>query len=60
MKFTQVALASRMNISQSDLSKLERRQDIRLSTLKAYVKALGGNFEISYVRKGARRIVIVF
>ena len=38
---TQLALAERMGISQSDLSKLERRRDLRLSILHAYVHALG-------------------
>jgi DNA-binding Xre family transcriptional regulator len=39
---TQVDLAGRLSMSQSDLSKLERRRDARISTLEAYVKALGG------------------
>jgi DNA-binding Xre family transcriptional regulator len=38
---TQVELAARMEISQSDLSKLERRRDLRLSTLRALAGALG-------------------
>jgi hypothetical protein len=39
---TQVEVARRLGISQSDLSKLERRADVRVSTLRAYVEALGG------------------
>lgn len=38
---TQVGLAARMHISQSDLSKLEHRRDLRLSTLQALARALG-------------------
>ncbi len=38
---TQVELAARMEISQSDLSKLERRRDLRLSTLQSFAVALG-------------------
>ena len=38
---TQVEVAARMGISQSDLSKLERRGDLRVSTLESYAKALG-------------------
>ena len=43
---TQLALAGRMRISQSDLSKLERRRDLHLSTLQAYVHALGGRIHL--------------
>ncbi len=43
---TQLALAERMGISQSDLSKLERRRDLHLSTLQAYVHALGGRVHL--------------
>lgn len=45
---TQVALAARVGMSQSDLSKLERRRDVRLSTLRAYVRALGGRLRILF------------
>ena len=40
---TQAELAKRIGMSQSDLSKFERRGDVRLSTLRAYVAALGGD-----------------
>ena len=45
---TQVELAGRMGISQSDLSKLERRRDFRLSTLRAYAEALEGRISIVF------------
>ena len=45
---TQVELAGRMGISQSDLSKLERRPDVRLSTLRAYATALDGGISIVF------------
>ncbi len=45
-RFTQTYLAARLGISQSDLSKLERRPDVRLSTLRAFVEALGGTLEL--------------
>lgn len=44
---TQTALAALLRISQSDLSKLERRSDWRLSTLRRYVAALGGKLRLS-------------
>lgn len=43
---TQTELAARLQISQSDLSKLERRKDWRLSTLRRYVAALGGKLSV--------------
>lgn len=43
---TQVELATRRGISQSDLSKLERRGDVRISTLRAHVRALGGRLRL--------------
>lgn len=43
---TQVELARRMGMSQSDLSKFERRNDVRLSTLRAYIAALGSDLVI--------------
>lgn len=44
---TQAQVAERMGISQSDVSKLERRGDLRLSTLRAYARALGGRLRIA-------------
>ena len=43
---TQATLAERLGMSQSDLSKLERRADLRLSTLRAYVAGLGGDLTL--------------
>ena len=52
MGLTQVELAGRFGMSQSDLSKLERRRDVRLSTLRSYAKALGGRLRILFVARG--------
>jgi len=46
---TQTELASRLRISQSDLSKLERRVDWRLSTLRRYIAALGGDLRLTAI-----------
>ncbi len=46
---TQVEVAGRMGISQSDLSKLERRRDLRLSTLRSYAQALRGGIRVLFV-----------
>jgi transcriptional regulator with XRE-family HTH domain len=46
---TQVELAGRLGISQGNVSELERRDDLFLSTLRSYVEALGGRLEIAAV-----------
>jgi DNA-binding XRE family transcriptional regulator len=43
---TQTQVAERLGIAQSDVSKLERRGDIRLSTLRAYARAIGAELEV--------------
>lgn len=46
---SQATLAKRLDVSQSNISQFERGNDIRLSTLKSYVQALGGHIEIRAV-----------
>lgn len=43
---TQVELAAAMNVEQAAVSKLERREDMYVSTLREYVKALGGELKL--------------
>ena len=43
---TQVDLAEALKMTQSELSKSERRDDHLLSTLRRYVEALGGRLEV--------------
>lgn len=43
---TQAELAGRMDVGQAHVSKIERRGDILLSTLREYVEAAGGSLEI--------------
>jgi DNA-binding phage protein len=43
---TQVEAATSAEMTQSELSKTERRGDRRLSTLRRYIQALGGELEI--------------
>ena len=45
--FTQEALANRLGVQQAAVSRLERRSDITLSSLRRYVEALGGQLEIT-------------
>ena len=51
---TQEELAQRITITQSQLSKMERREDHRISTVRRYVVALGGELEIVAVVDGKR------
>ncbi len=46
---TQEELAARLGVDQANISRLERRRDMRLSTLAGYVQALGGQLEIRAV-----------
>jgi DNA-binding XRE family transcriptional regulator len=46
---SQAKVAERLEVSQSNVSQLERGDDVRLSTLDSYVKALGGHLKISAV-----------
>ena len=41
----QVAIASKLGISQPSVSKIEKQTDIYLSTLRNYVQAIGGDLE---------------
>jgi DNA-binding XRE family transcriptional regulator len=43
---TQAEVARAMGISQSDYSKLERRRDVRVSTLRSAAGALGGSLHL--------------
>lgn len=49
---TQREAARRAGMSQSDLSKLERRGDVRLSTLRHFARALGGRVQVIFTRQG--------
>ena len=45
-KLTQVRLASRLGITQDGVSRLEKRSDLLLSTLRETVEAMGGNLSL--------------
>ena len=45
-KSTQEKIAEILNIDQANVSWLENRSDLMLSTLRTYVKALGGELEL--------------
>ena len=50
---TQVALANSLDMSQGEVSRLERRGDMYVSSLARYIAALDGNLELrARFRKG--------
>ena len=47
LDLTQAALAERLDVTQENVSQLERGEvDVRVSTLTRYVEALGGRLEV--------------
>jgi hypothetical protein len=46
LKRTQADVARKLGITQDSVSRLEQRADVLLSSLRAYVKALGGDLEL--------------
>jgi len=56
-QLSQESLAAAMQISQPEVSKLEKRADTYVSTLRKYIEALGGTLEIvAHFREGDVRI----
>ena len=45
-KVTQVELAQVLNVEQAAISKLENREDMYVSTLREYIRALGGELQL--------------
>lgn len=43
---SQEQLAAKLNVKQATVSKLERRADMYISTLRKVIKAMGGELEI--------------
>ena len=48
-EMTQQNLAKLLGVNQSEVSKIERRTDMYVSTLRSYVRAMGGDLEIRAV-----------
>jgi transcriptional regulator with XRE-family HTH domain len=46
---TQIDLAAELGITQGNVSRMEKRSEIYLSTLRSYIEALGGHLEITAV-----------
>src|SRR5271155_1922816 len=48
-EMTQTQLAEVLNVSQGAVSKVERRTDMYISTLRSYIRSMGGDLEIRAV-----------
>jgi len=49
LHLTQEELANRLSVAQSNVSRLERRRDMLISTLREVVRAFGGELRLSAV-----------
>jgi DNA-binding XRE family transcriptional regulator len=57
---TQTNMAQMLGVNQSAISKIEKRTDMYLSTLRSYVEAMGGHLDIQAVfPEGAVRVDIL-
>jgi len=45
-RLTQESLAAALNVGQDQISRLEKRSDLLLSTLRSYIEAMGGKLMI--------------
>lgn len=45
-EFSQTTLAEALDATQPEVSKIERRADLYVSTLRKYIEAMGGELEI--------------
>jgi len=55
---TQESLARVLNVNQSEISKIENRTDVYVSTLASYVQAMGGELEIRAVFRDGSTVKI--
>ena len=57
-ELTQTKIAEDLHIGQGDVSKLERRTDMYVSTLASYLQAVGADLEIRAVFPDGRAVKI--
>jgi len=46
MQFTQEQIADQLKMDQGNLSRLEKRADLMLTTLRRYIEAMGGSLKL--------------
>jgi DNA-binding transcriptional regulator YiaG len=57
-ELTQAKIAGELHMGQGDISKLERRTDMYVSTLASYLQAVGADLEIRAVLPDGRAVKI--
>jgi DNA-binding transcriptional regulator YiaG len=57
-ELTQTKIAAELHMGQGDVSKLERRTDMYVSTLASYLQAVGADLEIRAVFPDGRTVKI--
>lgn len=57
-RLTQAQMAQALGIGQDGVSRLEQRRDMRLSTLRGYVEALGGRLSVVAEFPGQEPVVL--
>jgi transcriptional regulator with XRE-family HTH domain len=55
---TQAEMARALETDQGEVSRIERRPDVMLSTLRRYAEALGLRCELTFVFANGRRVLI--
>lgn len=56
---TQTQVSERSGLAQSEVSRIEQRDDMLLSTLRRYARALGGELDVAVLVNGRRMRVHV-
>lgn len=55
---TQVQLAEILHVTQGAVSKVERRTDMYISTLRSYVRAMGGDVQIRAIFPEGEEVIL--
>ena len=58
LKLTQTQMAKKMGVGQMQVSRLEKRTDLHVSTLRRVVKAMGGDLQLVVTVPGRKPVVI--
>jgi len=58
LELTQQQLADQLDMNQASLSKLEKRTDMLLSTLRRYLNAMGADLEIKAKFPDGKEVII--
>ena len=53
-RLTQADVAAAMRTTQENISRIERQRDVRVFTLMAFIRAQGGEVEVTTVFEGTR------